>query len=237
MFQLERQFDQCCNYTTAFVVKVPDLQKALPHTHCQPLPIPQFINTYNYHMNGADIAGQLRAVYKTHLGMRRNWMCLFFWLLDTTIVNAFLLRRCHLPSALTVEELSKISPLANNHKAFRQSLVITLLKPEIKRAEPLVVGKNHLPMRINTSSHIIHRITCNQMQRRCYWCQLKKKIDRAVQSKRSSYGCAACGVQLCRDDCFDEFHTSELAESEAEGQRQNCNNACSCNKIYDHVSK
>ena len=107
-----------------FVVKVPNLQRALlVHTANHYLTL-SFINTYNYHMNSVDVADQLRAVYKTHLGMRRNWMCLFSGLLDTAIVNAYLLRRWHLPSVLDTEELLSMSLAANNHKALQQCLVV-----------------------------------------------------------------------------------------------------------------
>ena len=53
------------------------------------LPIPVFINDYNQHMGGVDIADQLRSYYSTQLRACRNWLPLFFWLLDTTIVNSY----------------------------------------------------------------------------------------------------------------------------------------------------
>jgi hypothetical protein len=42
-------------------------------------------------MNGVDIADQLRAEMTTYCITRRSWFLYWFWLLDTTIVNAFLL--------------------------------------------------------------------------------------------------------------------------------------------------
>ena len=42
-------------------------------------------------MGGVDIADQRRAYYATQLRVARNWMPLFFWLLDTTVINAHII--------------------------------------------------------------------------------------------------------------------------------------------------
>src|SRR6185312_3997359 len=55
------------------------------------LPIPCIIDNYNHHMGGVDIADQLRGYYAVQLPVRRTWMPLFFWLLDTSIVNSYLI--------------------------------------------------------------------------------------------------------------------------------------------------
>jgi len=57
------------------------------------LPIPEFINDYNYHMCSVDIADQLRSYYSTQQRCRRNWLPLFYWLLDTSLVNAYRIHR------------------------------------------------------------------------------------------------------------------------------------------------
>src|ERR1044071_4550014 len=51
------------------------------------LPILIVIDDYNHFMNGVDIADQLHGYYATQLPVRRTWMPLFFWLLDTAIIN------------------------------------------------------------------------------------------------------------------------------------------------------
>ena len=63
------------------------------------LTIPDLIDDYNNHMNGVDIADQLRASYPTHRRGVRNWLPLFYWLLDTIKVNSYLLWRLHYPAA------------------------------------------------------------------------------------------------------------------------------------------
>src|SRR6185437_10454825 len=53
------------------------------------LEIPKIIDDYNHYMGSVDIADQLRGYYNCQLTVRRTWFPLFFWLLDTTLVNCF----------------------------------------------------------------------------------------------------------------------------------------------------
>lgn len=63
------------------------------------LTIPDLIDDHNNHMNGVDIADQLRASYHTHLSGVHNWLPLFYWLVDTLKVNSYLIWRMHYPRA------------------------------------------------------------------------------------------------------------------------------------------
>jgi len=51
---------------------------------------------YNMHMGRVDIADQWRSYYSTQLRVVRTWMPLFFWLLNTTVINSFLIARQHI---------------------------------------------------------------------------------------------------------------------------------------------
>ena len=53
--------------------------------------IPKIIDDYNHHMGGVDIADQRRSYYNTQITSRRTWMPIFFWLLDTAIINSYLI--------------------------------------------------------------------------------------------------------------------------------------------------
>ena len=55
------------------------------------LPIPKVVNDYNHHMNSVDLADQRRAGYTTHIRACRNWLCLFYFLLDISLVNSHIL--------------------------------------------------------------------------------------------------------------------------------------------------
>jgi len=69
------------------------------------LPIPIVIDDYNHFIGGVNIADQLRGYYSTQLPVWRTWMSLFFWLLDTVLINSYLI-------------LKRID-LNINHKDFR----------------------------------------------------------------------------------------------------------------------
>lgn len=59
-----------------------------PYEHNRLLLIPGAIDYYN-HMGGVDIADQLRAGFSTQQRGVKPWRPIFYWLLDTTIINAF----------------------------------------------------------------------------------------------------------------------------------------------------
>src|SRR6202021_3409306 len=72
-----------------FGVLQADRSTTRPYKSCRWLPIPGMINGYNFNIGGVDIADQLQALFNTQQRTQRNWMPLFHWLLDTSIVNAF----------------------------------------------------------------------------------------------------------------------------------------------------
>jgi len=55
------------------------------------LRLPQLSVDYNDYMGRVDIADQRRSYYYTQLRTCRNWFPLFFWLLDTAVINCYLL--------------------------------------------------------------------------------------------------------------------------------------------------
>ena len=99
-----------------------------PFTHGREraiLPIPQIIDNYNHNMNGlgVDRADQLRASYSTQLKALRNWLPLFFWILDTSIVNAFILFKFFHPNT--------------THSQFRLDLAKSLVKASTNIVTPV----------------------------------------------------------------------------------------------------
>ena len=61
------------------------------YEHTRLLPIPGAIDDYNHHMGGVDIADQLRAGFSTQQRGVKPRRPLFYWLLDTTVINAYCL--------------------------------------------------------------------------------------------------------------------------------------------------
>jgi hypothetical protein len=65
------------------------------YVHHRLLPILGIVDNYNYYMNRVDIANQLRAKFTTRQQTHQSWLPLFYFCLDTTIVNAYILFIAH----------------------------------------------------------------------------------------------------------------------------------------------
>jgi len=81
------------------------------------VPIPVITNDYNRYKVGVDVADQYRSYYFTQLKCLRNWPPIFFWLLDTTIINSYLILR----------RLSTHSPSLSSSRSFRLSLAKSII--------------------------------------------------------------------------------------------------------------
>jgi Transposase IS4 len=82
--------------TSSNVVRVQQLFN--PREFVKELPIPSCIHDYNQFMGGVDIADQYRSYYTTQLIACRNWLPIFFWTLDTALINSFIIFRDFLNS-------------------------------------------------------------------------------------------------------------------------------------------
>ena len=84
---------------------------------CKTIPIPTIVDDYNHNMGGVDVADQLRSYYSTQLAVSRTWMPLFFWILDTSIINSYI--------------IGKKLGINQNHKSFRLELIQELIKDSL----------------------------------------------------------------------------------------------------------
>lgn len=188
------------------------------------LPIPIIIDDYNHFMGGVDIADQLRGYYGTQLPVRRTWMPLFFWLLDTAIINSYL--------------ILKQSNESINQKDFRIQLVWDLIKEGLKGKKPhtrsqqidnladqfkfihvdptkrqqYVTAKFELPLeRLSPDGHLPE---WREARSSCVWCKYLAKKEQKKSAKdppQSQLYCIKCNIALCcnknRSSCFKDYHT------------------------------
>ena len=82
------------------------------------------VDDYNHHMGSVDIADQLQSKFSTQQRGVKPWRALFYWLLDTTIINAFLISEYQCKAKLRLDEKDKVR---SAHRTFRESLVTVLL--------------------------------------------------------------------------------------------------------------
>ena len=57
------------------------------------LNVPNIILDYNQHKVGVDVADQYCTYYDTQLTSRRNWYPLFYWVLETALINSLIIYR------------------------------------------------------------------------------------------------------------------------------------------------
>lgn len=189
------------------------------------LPIPIVIDDYNHFMGGVDIADQLRGYYNTQLPVRRTWMPLFFWLLDTAIINSYL--------------ILKKSGVNISHKEFRLQLVWDLVKAGLEenqkqpktrsnveeltnkfkfiqvdptKRHQYVTSNFELPLeRLSPDGHFPE---WREARSSCIWCKyLTKKAQKKAEKDppQSQLYCIKCNIALCcnknRSSCFKDYHT------------------------------
>src|SRR5215213_743385 len=194
------------------------------------LPIPVVIDDYNHFIGGVDIADQLRGYYGTQLPVRRTWMPLFFWLLDTAIINSYL--------------ILKQSNANISQKDFRIQLVWDLIKAGIEKEkkphtrsqvdeltdkfkfiqvdptkkQQYVTANFELPLeRLTPDGHLPE---WREERSSCIWCKYVTKKEQKKAEKypsQSQLYCIKCNVALCcnknRSSCFKDYHTQIESDS------------------------
>ena len=176
------------------------------------LPVIETIDSYNHNMNGVDRADQLRGELRTNRTTCRSWLPYFFFLLDTAIVNAYLLWRWECEKL--VYNNSRKGENQRTHRIFRKALISSLIKRPLHTSRPLVsstirVGPNHSFIRPNRSwvGCQYHTLDTKMKRGYCYYCRFqafKGEIPKC-QIKRTRKGCSLYKVPLCRY-CFRGYH-------------------------------
>ena len=183
--------------------------------------IPKVVDDYNHHMNGVDVADQLRSYYNTQQIVRRNWMPLFFWLLDTAIINAYRIVRT-LGSTQEQKEFrhelvwdlvnlaNDVSEVQLRNGSIREGKEIT--NKETKRQK---VTKNFelSNKRLLSGNHFVEWRERREACQWCTWLASKKKINMDRKTPyQSQLWCVVCDVPLCCNsnrNCFVDFHTEK----------------------------
>jgi hypothetical protein len=191
----------------------------ISYVHRRYLPIPGMVNDYNHFMGGVDIADQYRARFCVQQRTQRNWLALFYWLLDTTIINAFLLSEMQRKATTTNADAKKVR---STHLAFREDLVQGLITPYkatmqrvyITQNTPLPVSRFDLPAELHQKAKL-------QSTRKCLFCrwmhsQHKEMMQKhfftiggtnsAIRVTQTKNYCSHCQVSLCTK-CFESFHS------------------------------
>jgi Transposase IS4 len=183
------------------------------------LQIPLAIDQYNHYMGGVDVADQLRKNMTVHRPWEaRNWRPLWYYILDTCLVNSYLIWK------------GNSTPQRNRaHRKFREELSLGLRNTPYSEAEK-TTNKRHYSNSIPVANQeaLVHIRTQLEGRKYCVWCQkhpekctpksimpvLGELVNEEQSRKRkrvsrSQWGCDSCGVCLCqKGDCWDQYHST-----------------------------
>ena len=163
---------------------------------------PSAIDHYNNSMNGVDRADQNSVYYSFIRKTRKWWRKLFFWLVEVTVVNSFIL--CQLHSHTTI-----------SHLQYRRSVIEALATHYLQQVPPrphpgcprkrVMSSDVGDPERLNGRPHYPGRSEGAQPQE-CVVCS-----DRKTHRHRTLYHCSTCPTKppLCPTPCFERYHTLE----------------------------
>lgn len=181
------------------------------------LKILKVVNDYNHHMGDVDIADQLHSYYSTQQIAQRNWMPLFFWILDTVIVNCYL---------IAWEKGSLLT-----HREFQQILVWELIRAVHQRNKSMCSdidqedeGARKRTQREKVTKHFqlpnfrfapgVHYPEWWATWATCQWCSwrsLKKQIFMDHKNPcQNQFWCIECDAPLCLNktrSCFKDYHS------------------------------
>ena len=169
-------------------------------------------------MGGVDIADKLYSYYSTQLKACRNWLSLFFWLLDTTIINAYRIMKTLFPN----------SKGRSHHFFFREDLADKLIQnrlytssntdhsspestsppaphTEQKRFNSYAHQNRPPPQPVSFPPPRSHHYEQRPTRSQYLWCLWKKVTDKEIKIKSIYLGCRECNYALYHD-CFVEFH-------------------------------
>jgi hypothetical protein len=155
------------------------------------LSIPVFIDDYNHHMNGVDLANQFRASYEVHRTGYRNWLPLLYFFIDAAVVNAY---RMHCIHKQQHGNASSFTQLSFREKLYQQLFALSSTDLPSQRLD---TSQNHVRVSLKT-------------RQTCVWCQYKRKQGQqeGTRVNRARTGCKVCdNVALCKTGCWQEFHS------------------------------
>lgn len=194
----------------------PAIRRVLGIPERAKVPIPVITNDYNQYKVGVDMADQYRSYYFTQLKCLRNWPPILYWLLNTTVINSFLLAW-------------KLPPSSEYHgcsRTFRLTLAESLVTKYASTQVSRKPRKAYYTPKTSTPSYTKqqqmtklppptgpladHNFTC--MRDSPVGCTQCRFMLRSMKRKgeippRTLYGCLGpgCGFALCKE-CYHNRH-------------------------------
>ncbi|KAJ6648805.1 PiggyBac transposable element-derived protein 3 [Pseudolycoriella hygida] len=130
------------------------------------VPIPHAIYNYNRNMGGTDRTNQNVNAYRISIRGKKWWWCLFTWMVDASVQNAW--------------QLARKSNANLNQLQFRRDVALSYLSacsqpPKTPGRKPKISIENQ-PTRFDKIGHFV-RVTGTKKQRRCRGNNCKSKVE------------------------------------------------------------
>ena len=162
------------------------------------VPVPEPVLVYNSSMGGVDLADQYAAYYSTGRPSIRWWRYLCWWLLQTAMVNAFILWR----DSQTKEPAS--SKRRVRHIDFRLAVLRALCAGKVSRKHAAPQAPSQAG--VTDSKPLSHRsVRLPGRKKICQQCKRKGVRTAKGHGVETVFGCPICLVHLCPALCFAEF--------------------------------
>ena len=150
-------------------------------------------------MGGVYLNDQMRSYYPSGCPGKRWWRYLLWFLLDVSISDAFILERLSL-------------------HAISSRALHSLLQFKLELAKQLIAGfcgrKRYLGKKRKCVSQdnaiTLHNLPSHQEvdgKKACIHCSNHGGRTPSGHTPETTYGCNRCGVNLCHNTCFLQYHT------------------------------
>ena len=157
------------------------------------VPCPQAVKSYTTYMNGVDRADQLRSSYSISRTAAKWWKYLFWFLIDISIINAFIM----IKESTNHQMISKTGRKKERCQLqFRQNLTKQLVGSYWHKRKRESVQKK-------ATEGLLHWPIVLGKKRTCKQCSLQ-----GVRREPTS-GCEQCNVNLCVG-CFKPYHKAKF---------------------------
>ncbi|VVT46130.1 uncharacterized protein SAPINGB_P001061 [Magnusiomyces paraingens] len=175
------------------------------------LPVPIVMDDYDQVMKSVGIFDMLRSNYYVSSKTSQKWLPLFFWLLDTSIINSYVL-------FITQNPTKNKQNIRFNYRFNLSQGLLDQGRAEMEQEVRVPLGQNMRDLKLyigaNTQRNSLrltpgdHSLVPMPSGRRpfCAECRYSKHEKPNVNIKRTSHWCKICEVPLCKD-CSCYYHS------------------------------
>ena len=177
------------------------VSRRLPDGSSIDVACPLAVKLYNQNMGGVDLADQLRKSYTCTRKSRTRWyMRLFWFFLDLSITNAYILESVSPNHVPPIARTGRQKKRYRSQLEFRKQLVTQLIGDHSSRGSR---GRPPIARRRVSDPTRPHFPEVLQGTANCVVCRKVHKIR-----KRTKFGCVLCGnIHMCPVPCFKIHHT------------------------------